>query len=98
MKTMDGKECIILYDVPKSYAERYISLLNELKPSWDVRISTEDYNLYKLGFVSEIPCELKLNIAREQISELYDELICLLRKKKTILFCGILSMRKGLKI
>lgn len=65
---------MIIQNIPLSLAELYKSLLMEFKPDWDVAIIEEDYNLYKLGFVKEIPCSLELSITREQISELYDEI------------------------
>lgn len=45
-------------DIPKSSAGLYKSLLAECKPNWNVEITIEDYNLYKLGFVEEIPCSI----------------------------------------
>lgn len=65
---------MIIPNVTLSDAQRYKSLLLELKPNWHVEIIEEDYNLYKLGFIREIPCSLKLDITMEQISELYDEI------------------------
>ena len=66
---------MIIENVPKSLAELYKSLLYELKPNWKAEIFIEDYSLYKLGFVDEIPCSLKLYAPKEEISELYDEII-----------------------
>lgn len=66
---------MIIENIPKSLAELYKSLLSELKPNWKVEIIIEDYNLYKLGFVDESPCSLKLDASKEDISELYDEII-----------------------
>ena len=40
-----------------------------------MQVIEEDYNLYKLGFVDDIPCSLKIEIAIEQIERLYDEII-----------------------
>lgn len=34
----------------------------------------EDYNLYKLGFVEEIPCSFILEVTDEQLQEMFDEL------------------------
>lgn len=53
----------------------YQSLLNELRPEWEVEIIEEDYNLYKLGFVSDIPCVLEVNVSQEQWDELFEEII-----------------------
>lgn len=66
---------MIIGNIPKSLAELYKSLLSELKPNWKVEIIIEDYNLYKLDFVNEIPCSLKLDVIEEDISELHDEII-----------------------
>lgn len=66
---------MVIENIPKSSAELYKSLLSELKPDWKVEIIVEDYNLYKLGFVNEIPCSLSLDVSNEQICELYDEII-----------------------
>lgn len=66
---------MIIENIPKSLAELYKSLLSELKPNWKVEINIEDYNLYKLGLVDEIPCSLELDVSEEDISELYDDII-----------------------
>ena len=65
---------MIIPDITLSDAQLYKSLLSEFKPDWYVEIIEEDYNLYKLGFVREIPCSLQLNVTREQIIDLYDEI------------------------
>lgn len=62
-------------DIPKSSAYFYKSLLAECKPNWNVEITIEDYNLYKLGFVEEIPCSISLNVSREEIYELQEEIL-----------------------
>lgn len=62
-------------DIPKSSAYFYKSLLAELKPEWNVEIIIGDYNLYKLGFVEEIPCSISLNVSREEIYELQEEIL-----------------------
>ena len=62
-------------DIPKSSAYFYKSLLAECKPNWNVEITIEDYNLYKLGFVEEIPCSISLNVSREEICELQEEIL-----------------------
>ena len=62
-------------DIPKSSAYFYKSLLAEFKPEWNVEITIEDYNLYKLGFVEEIPCSISLNVSREEIYELQEEIL-----------------------
>ncbi|MFQ8851783.1 MAG: hypothetical protein ACLR8N_07800 [Lachnospiraceae bacterium] len=66
---------MILHDIPKSSAYFYKSLLAECKPNWNVEITIEDYNLYKLGFVEEIPCSISLNVSREEIYELQEEIL-----------------------
>ena len=65
---------MIIPDITLSDAQLYKSLLSEFKPDWYVEIIEEDYNLYKLGFVREIPCSLQLDITTEQIIDLYDEI------------------------
>lgn len=45
-------------DIPKSSADLDKSSLAECKPNWNVEITIEDYNLYKLGFVEEIPLDM----------------------------------------
>ena len=62
-------------DIPKSSAYFYKSLLAECKPNWNVEITIEDYNLYKLGFVEEIPCSINLNVSCEEIQELQEEIL-----------------------
>ena len=62
-------------DIPKSSAYFYKSLLAECKPNWNVEITIEDYNLYNLGFVEEIPCSISLNVSREEIYELQEEIL-----------------------
>ena len=66
---------MILENIPKSLAEEYKSLLSKQKPDWQVEIIIEDYNLYKLGLVDEIPCSLILDVSKQEIDELYDEII-----------------------
>ena len=66
---------IIIENQPKSRVELYMDLLSEFKPDWKVSIIEEDYNLFKLGFVKEIPCTLQLNVSTDEIRELYDEII-----------------------
>ena len=62
-------------DIPKSSAYFYKSLLAECKPNWNVEITIEDYNLYKLGFVEEIPCSISLNVSCEELYELQEEIL-----------------------
>lgn len=66
---------MILHDIPKSSADLYKSLLAEFKPEWNVEIIIGDYNLYKLGFVEEIPCSISLNVSREEMYELQEEIL-----------------------
>ena len=66
---------MIIKNIPKSSADLYKSLLAECKPNWNVEIIIEDYNLYKLGFVEEIPCSISLNVSREEIYELQEEIL-----------------------
>lgn len=66
---------MIIKNIPKSLADFYKSLLAELKPEWNVEIIIGDYNLYKLGFVEEIPCSISLNVSCEEIYELQEEIL-----------------------
>lgn len=66
---------MIIKNIPKSSADLYKSLLAEFKPEWNVEITIEDYNLYKLGFVEEIPCSISLNVSCEEIYELQEEIL-----------------------
>ena len=66
---------MIIKNIPKSSADLYKSLLVEFKPEWNVEIIIEDYNLYKLVFVEEIPCSISLNVSREDIYELQEEIL-----------------------
>ena len=66
---------MIIKNIPKSSADFYKSLLAEFKPNWNVEITIEDYNLYKLGFVEEILCSISLNVSREEIYELQEEIL-----------------------
>ena len=66
---------MIIKNIPKSSADLYKSLLAEFKPNWNVEIIIGDYNLYKLGFVEEIPCSISLNVSREEIYELQEEIL-----------------------
>ena len=63
---------MIIKNIPKSSADLYKSLLAEFKPEWNVEIIIGDYNLYKLGFVEEIPCSISLNVSREEMYELQE--------------------------
>ena len=66
---------MIIPDISQTLAELYKSLILELRPDWDVQVIEEDYNLYKMGFIDDIPCSLIIEIAIEQIERLYDEII-----------------------
>lgn len=66
---------MIVSDISQTLAESYKSLILELRPDWNVQVIEEDYNLYKLGFIDDIPCSLKIEIEIEQIEQLYDEII-----------------------
>ena len=66
---------MIIKNIQKILAELYKALLSELKSDWEIKIIVEDYNLYKLGFVKEIPCSLSVDISEDKIDKLYDELI-----------------------
>ena len=66
---------MIIKGITKSSAAFYKSLLAEFKPNWNVEITIEDYNLYKLGFFEEIPCSISLNVSREEIYELQEEIL-----------------------
>lgn len=66
---------MIIKGITKSSAAFYKSLLAEFKSNWNVEITIEDYNLYKLGFVEEIPCSISLNVSREEIYELQEEIL-----------------------
>ena len=66
---------MIIQDISQTLAELYKSLILELRPDWDVQVIEEDYNLYKMGFIDDIPCSLIIEIAIEQIERLYDEII-----------------------
>ncbi|MBT9847259.1 hypothetical protein GPK96_11285 [Blautia sp. MCC289] len=68
-------DIMIIKNIPKSSADFYKSLLAEFKPNWNVEITIEDYNLYKLGFVEEILCSISLNVSREEIYELQEEIL-----------------------
>ena len=61
---------MLMKNLPQSIAELYKSLLAEFKASWHTEIIEEDYNLYKLGFIDEVPCTFRLDVTSDQISEL----------------------------
>lgn len=65
----------MIENLPESNAKLYKSLLAEFRPDWNVEITIEDYNLYKLGFVREIPCSLRIDVSDEEIYMLHDEII-----------------------
>ena len=65
---------MVIRNIPKSLAESYQSLLSEFRPNWKAEVVEEDYNLYKLGFVEEIPCSFILEVTDEQLQEMFDEL------------------------
>lgn len=66
---------MIINDIPKSEAILYKVRLSEIRPDWNVKIISEDYNLYKLGFAKDIPCSLSIDASYEQIEELYDDIM-----------------------
>lgn len=59
----------------QTFAELCKSLIMELRPEWNVQVVEQDYNLYKLGFVDEVPCSLEMDVTIEKIEELYDAII-----------------------
>ena len=61
---------MLMKNLPQSTAELYKSLLAEFKALWHTEIIEEDYNLYKLGFIDEVPCTFRLDVTWDQISEL----------------------------
>ena len=64
-----------LDDIPKSTAETYVQLLQELRPDCPVRIVQQDPSLCALGFVEEVPCRLEVNLTLDEVEALYDEVI-----------------------
>ena len=67
-------ELMVIENIAKPLAESYKTLLSEIRPDWNVEIRIEDYNLYKLGFVNEIPCSLCIHVSDEEMQGLQDEL------------------------
>ena len=65
----------MIENLPESNAKLYKSLLAEFRPDWNVEITIEDYNLYKLSFVREIPYSLRIDVSDEEIYRLHDEII-----------------------
>ena len=92
---------MIIKNIPKSSADFYKSLLAEFKPNWNVEITIEDYNLYKLGFVEEIPCSISLNVSREEIYELQEEILDMevtIYSNEDILYKNLMDMTDDEKI
>lgn len=61
-------------DVFKEEAQKIQLLLQELRPDWEVSLIEEDVNLFRLGFVKDIPCSLSINAPEEDIEALLDEI------------------------
>ena len=94
-------DIMIIKNIPKSSADFYKSLLAEFKPNWNVEITIEDYNLYKLGFVEEIPCSISLNVSREEIYELQEEILDMevtIYSNEDILYKNLMDMTDDEKI
>ncbi len=62
-------------NIPKSEAEKYMALLMELKPECKIHIVEDDVNLYRLGFVAEIPCTMKIGLSEEEAEQLYEQVM-----------------------
>ena len=62
-------DTMVIENISKSLAELYKSLLAEWKPNWKVEVIVGDYNLYKLGFVDEIPCSFSLDVSDEELAK-----------------------------
>ncbi|MCI5621040.1 MAG: hypothetical protein MR355_05700 [Lachnospiraceae bacterium] len=63
-----------IQDISKDNAIEFQSLIKELRPDWNIDITEEDINLYKLGFIDYIPCSLELNVNRDDIVDLLEEI------------------------
>ena len=68
-------DVMVIKNIPKSEAEKYRLLLSELRPEWRTEIIAEDYNLYKLGLIDEIPCFLNIEASYEQLIELHMDIM-----------------------
>ena len=68
-------DVMVIKNIPKSEAEKYRLLLSELRPGWRTEIIAEDYNLYKLGLIDEIPCFLNIEASYEQLIELHMDIM-----------------------
>lgn len=65
---------MIISDLYLPYAREVKEKMYELYPTIPVKIVEGDYNLFKLGFVDNIPCALEINITEEEINEVIDEM------------------------
>lgn len=50
------------------------SVILELRPNVSVKIIEGDYNLYKLGFVPDIPCTIVIDMDYDEVKRLLCEL------------------------
>lgn len=91
--TMKSKEILLgkcvnnLYsrsNLPKSEAEKYMALLKELSPECEAHVVEGDVNLYRLGFVSEVPCTLEIGFTQNEAERLYEQILDM----ETDAYCG----------
>ena len=64
----------VIENIYNKDAERLKKYLNELKPDWIVNITEGDYNLYKIGFVEDIPCSVSIEVSDEEIEDFLQEI------------------------
>ncbi len=65
---------MIIENIFKADAKKLMNLLLELRPSWNIQVIEGDVNLYKLGFVKDIPCSVRIDITDEDAEGLLEEL------------------------
>ncbi len=65
---------MIIENIFKRDADKLMNLLFDLRPGWNVQVMEGDVNLFKLGFVNDIPCSVQIDITEEDAEELREEL------------------------
>lgn len=64
---------MLVKDIPKDMAEQLIKAITDLRPDMKAEIIVEDFNLYKLGFTTYIPCTVSVDATDDEILDLLDE-------------------------
>lgn len=63
---------MLIYKTTKTEAEKYIKAISLIDFYVKTKITETDINLFKLGFVDDIPCSLEIFSTKEQENQMLD--------------------------